>query len=214
MDHWLKVAQERVDGKRRRFPRIFTRRLVLRTWFERDRQPFHQLNQDPKVMAYFPQPLAPEESDQFIVRIMGSFVKNGFGPWVVECRATGDFLGFAGLIQPSFSASFTPCIEIGWRFAAKYWRQGYATEAASAVLAFALQELKLAEIVSFTSELNEPSWRLMERLGMRRDLSGDFLHPRLDREHKLAPHRLYRVNPVWLNERALELEGYQINWDA
>jgi RimJ/RimL family protein N-acetyltransferase len=51
---------------------------------------------------------------------------------------------------PTFDAKFTPCVEIGWRLARAYWGHGYATEAASAMLAFGFDELGLDQIVSFT----------------------------------------------------------------
>jgi RimJ/RimL family protein N-acetyltransferase len=51
----------------------------------------------------------------------------------------------------------------------------------------------LDEIVSFTSGLNVRSWRVMERLGMRRDASGDFEHPNVPEGHPVRPHVLYRI---------------------
>ena len=40
-----------------------------------------------------------------------------------------------------------PAVEIGWRLAADHWGQGYATEAARAVLAYGFERLALPEIV-------------------------------------------------------------------
>jgi ribosomal-protein-alanine N-acetyltransferase len=74
-----------------------------------------------------------------------------------------------------------------------YWKRGYATEGARAVLEFAFNILKLDEIVSFTSKLNLPSIAVMERLGMERDLDGDFNHPAVDEESPLRSHVLYRI---------------------
>jgi RimJ/RimL family protein N-acetyltransferase len=83
---------------------------------------------------------------------------------------------------------------VGWRLARGHWGRGYATEAARAAVAFGFEELALDEIVSFTSPLNEPSWRVMERLGMTHDPADDFEHPRVPAGHPLRPHVLYRLS--------------------
>ena len=64
---------------------------------------------------------------------------------------------------------------------------------------FAFQTLALEEVLAFTVPANLPSQGLMQRLGMRRDLQGDFEHPRLPEGHVLRPHVLYRVSrEEWL----------------
>ncbi len=80
-----------------------------------------------------------------------------------------------------------------WLLARDAWGQGYATEAARAVLAQAFGSLALPALVAFTAEWNRPSQRVMEKIGMTRDSAGDFLHPSLPADHKLARHVLYRI---------------------
>jgi RimJ/RimL family protein N-acetyltransferase len=75
---------------------------------------------------------------------------------------------------------------------AHLWGQGYATEAAQAAMRYAFEELDWPEIVAFTSRLNVRSMRVMEKLGMRRDFSADFDHPRVPERHRIRPHVLYR----------------------
>ena len=77
-----------------------------------------------------------------------------------------------------------PSVEIGWRLAAAHWGNGYAAEAARAALACAFDTLHLPEVVSFTAEDNQPSRRVMERIGMHFD-GETFLHPRLPAGHPL-----------------------------
>jgi GNAT acetyltransferase-like protein len=64
--------------------------------------------------------------------------------------------------RTTFEASFTPCVEIGWRLAFARRGAGYATEGARAVRDFAFGELGLDEIVSFTVPDNVRSGRVME----------------------------------------------------
>lgn len=93
---------------------------------------------------------------------------------------------------PTFEAHFTPCVEIGWRLARDVWGQGYATEAARAVLDHAFAALALDEVVSLTVLANLPSRAVMERIGMTRSPADDFDHPRLPPGHVLRRHVLYR----------------------
>ena len=73
-----------------------------------------------------------------VTRIDAHFAQHGFGFWAAELKATGEFTGFVGLAVPSFTAHFTPCVEIGWRLAFEHWGRGFATEGARAALAFGI----------------------------------------------------------------------------
>jgi len=171
-----------------------TPRLILRRWRPADRAPFAAMNADPRVMEFFPAPLSPEETEASIARIEAHFDQHGFGLWAVDIPGMTHFTGFVGLNHPRFEATFTPCVEIGWRLAAEYWNRGFATEGARAALSFGFETLKLDEIVSFTVPENVRSRRVMEKLGMRHDPMDDFDHPLVPEGHRLKPHVLYRIN--------------------
>jgi RimJ/RimL family protein N-acetyltransferase len=170
-----------------------TARLVLRRWRDADREPFAALNSDPEVMRYFPARATRAQSDALVDRQQELFDVRGWGLWAVEVLGGAPFVGFVGLNEPRFEAHFTPAVEIGWRLGREHWGHGYATEAGRAVLAFAFGELRLEEVVSFTTVANERSRRVMERLGMTRDPSDDFEHPSLPPGHPQRPHVLYRA---------------------
>jgi RimJ/RimL family protein N-acetyltransferase len=53
--------------------------------------------------------------------------------------------------------------------------------------------LALPEVVAFTAVENRPSRRVMEKLGMIRDISGDFHHPKVAIDHPLSLCVLYRA---------------------
>ena len=165
---------------------IATERLVLREWRDSDREPFASLNADPTVMRYFPARLTRAESDAFVDRIQAHFARHGYGLWAVE--VAGEFAGYVGLSWAD-GFDFCPALEVGWRLAERFWGHGYATEAARAALAVGLEHEP--SIVSFTAVLNEPSWRVMERIGMRREREWD--HPRVPEGSPLRPHVLYRT---------------------
>ena len=174
-------------------PILTTARLRLRQWREEDLAPFAALNADPQVMEFFPKVLTRAESDVVAGRIRDHFARHGFGLWAVEASGAADFVGFVGLAVPSFEAHFTPCVEIGWRLAREHWGHGYATEAATAALAFGFGDRALEEIVAFTVPANIPSRRVMGRLGMRRLPADDFEHPAIAEGHPLRSHVLYRL---------------------
>ncbi len=174
-------------------------RLRLRLWRDTDLPAFAALCADPKVMRYFPAPLSRLESAALIGRFRGHFAEYGYGMWALEHNDTGAFIGCTGLLNVSFAAAFTPAVEIGWRLAPEYWGLGYASEAAWAVLRCAFDRLALDQVVSFTSEPNLPSQKVMQAIGMQCDLEGSFEHPRLDEGHPLRPHVLYRISRAqWL----------------
>lgn len=172
---------------------IQTKRLILRPWKEEDLEPFAKLNADSRVMEHFPATLSREESDQLARRISNKLQKQGWGLWAVSLLETSEFIGFIGLSIPSFSAHFTPAVEVGWRLAYEFWGKGYASEGALAVIKYGFETLKLTEIVSFTAIANKRSTRVMEKIGMQRDPYDDFNHPKLSEEHHLRGHVLYRI---------------------
>lgn len=168
-------------------------RLLLRTWRDDDLPFLAALNADAEVMRHFPACLDLQQSAQMLARIRAHFAEHGFGFWLLERRDTGELIGVTGLAQVAFAAPFTPAVEIGWRLAPAHWRQGYAKEAARAALAVAFERLALEEVVAFTVPANLPSQAVMRSIGMCRDESADFLHPKVADGHPLQPHVLYRI---------------------
>jgi RimJ/RimL family protein N-acetyltransferase len=164
--------------------------ILLRQWRDEDIDSFAEMNADPEVMRFLPKPLTRAEAEDFMARLRARIDERGWGLWAVE--VDGNCAGFTGLAVPTFSAHFTPCVEIGWRFRREHWGRSIAYSAALAAQAFAFDSLKLPELVSFTTAGNARSRRLMERLGFRRKAADDFLHPSLAADSPLLPHVLYR----------------------
>jgi ribosomal-protein-alanine N-acetyltransferase len=172
---------------------LSSQRLRLRPWRDEDLPAFAALNADPEVMEYMPSCLSREESDALAARIREGFARHGFGLWAVEVFEVSEFIGFTGLSVPPYETHFTPCVEIGWRLARKFWGFGYATEAARLALDYGFQIAGLEEIVAFTFVGNLRSRRVMDRLGMTYSREDDFEHPRLPEGHRIRPHVLYRI---------------------
>lgn len=165
-----------------------TERLSLRRWCDEDRPAFRAMNADPVVMATIGPPMSADAADHLLERINLSFDERGYGLWCVECD--GAVVGWTGLHIHAFRPAD---VEIGWRLQSRYWGNGYATEAAQAVVADAFNHLGLDELISITAATNTRSRAVMERLGMQRNPADDFDHPALDPSNPLRPHVLYRL---------------------
>jgi len=157
------------------------------------------MNRDPKVMEHFPKLMETSETEDWVKRMEASIDANGFGFFATDWKETGRFIGFIGLGIPRFQAHFTPCVEIGWRLTPESWGRGLCTEGARRVLQFAFEDLKLKALVSQTAPINKRSWRVMEKIGMKRDPKEDFDHPSIENGHPLKRHVLYRMTAEdWL----------------
>ncbi len=94
---------------------------------------------------------------------MASYAENGFGLYLVQRQADGARLGMCGLVKrPSL-----PYVDIGFAFLPQFTGQGYALEAATAVLHHARYDLNLSPIVAIVSPGNHRSIKLLEKLGLR-----------------------------------------------
>lgn len=168
-----------------------TERLLLRQWREEDLEPFAKLNADPKVREFFPGLMSREECKRTIERLSEHITRCGWGFWAVSLLKTDEFIGFIGLEEVPFQASFTPAVEIGWRLGYEYWGKGYATEGAKAALAYGFEQLSLGQIVAFTAVQNTRSRRVMEKIGMHHRSEEDFDHPKVAQGHPLRRNVLY-----------------------
>lgn len=184
-------------------PVLRTSRLLLRRWAPDDREPFAQINADPRVMRYRFKTLTRAESDALLDEIEAGFDRHGFGEWAVERTEDHRVIGFAGLELADATAPFDPPIHIGWHLAHDAWGRGYATEAAEAVLDFSFDELGLAQVVAHTTSRNAPSRAVMRRLGMTHHPDDDFDGPWYPPGHPNRRFVLYRMTAAnWMKRRS------------
>ncbi|MFZ1813934.1 MAG: GNAT family N-acetyltransferase [Rhizobiaceae bacterium] len=176
-------------------PYIETDRLVARNWIEADRDLFFEINSDPVVMRHFPFRRTRQQSDSVMDFLRDVNDEQGFGFAALELRETGECLGFCGLTRVAPELKLAEgAVEIGWRLATRHWGKGYATEAAMAWLEHGFNRLSLDEIVSFAVATNHRSIQVMQRIGMRRDPSRDFLHPGVpEMRPDLRQHHFYAI---------------------
>jgi RimJ/RimL family protein N-acetyltransferase len=158
--------------------RIETPRLMLRPFEETDVATAFQWMSDPVVMRFMPfgADTSIEMTRERIGRYRAHQTSHGFAKWLVVERESGEAIGDAGLMMlPELG-----WIDLGYRLAHHAWGRGYATEAASAWIAFAndarLCAAAAMPLGAFAHEDNHASLRVLSKVGFReqrRDLVMD-----------------------------------------
>jgi RimJ/RimL family protein N-acetyltransferase len=94
---------------------------------------------------------------------LDSYRRHGFGLYSCCLRTGPDtLLGMCGLVK----REGLPDPDLGYAFLQRHWGRGYAVESAAASLDYAITQLKLPRILAITSLDNEPSMRVLEKIGM------------------------------------------------
>ena len=144
-------------------PELDTERLRLRAPRLDDLDGYARMYADPDVMRFLENgvPLDRAAAFRSMATHLGHWYLRGYGQWTLEERATGTFVGRAGLWQPEG----WPGLEVGWTLARESWGRGYATEAGRAALDYAFNVLGADEVISVIRPDNTASIRVAERLG-------------------------------------------------
>jgi RimJ/RimL family protein N-acetyltransferase len=143
-----------------------TDRLVLRRLSLDDAPFILELVNEPSWLQYIGDKgvRTPEDARKYLREgPMAMYQRSGFGLYRVERKDDGEPMGMCGLIK----RDTLPDVDIGFAFLPRFWGQGYAREAAAAVLALGKDTLGLKRIVAITNPDNESSIRLLESLGFR-----------------------------------------------
>jgi len=104
------------------------------------------------------------DSRRFIARSMVGYAKGGHYTWGIMRRTDEAFIGTCGFGGVDIAHS---CGDLNYVLARRYWGQGYATEAAAAVMQFGFKKLRLRFIEAQAFQENTASFRVMAKLGLR-----------------------------------------------
>lgn len=155
-----------------------TARLVLRTMDEGDARLQYDLLNSPEVTDHLGGPRELHTIEASHERSRAAFARDGHGFMMMVEKASGEVVGYAGLKRVDTPLAKNPGdFETGWLVREDRWRRGYAFEAMQAILYWAFTRHQAPLVVAMTAERNEPSWRLMEKLGMERRKDLDFDDP-------------------------------------
>jgi [ribosomal protein S5]-alanine N-acetyltransferase len=139
------------------------------------------LHQDPAVLAAFgAEPQTETETREWLEHKLAHWREHGFGIWMFR-DAEGAFIGRCGIHR------WRGEVELGYIVRSELWSQGFGTEMASAVAAYAFDAVGVRSLVAFTQAENAGSRRVMQKAG--------FVYERDFVDHG-AVHVLYRLTPA------------------
>ncbi len=145
---------------------IETKRLTLREYTPDDFDALYEIVSDPETMAHYPAPFDSERTRHWIEWNLENYTQYGFGLWAVVLKETGEFIGDCGLTLQNIDGEMLP--EIGYHIHKKYWRRGFAKEAARAVRDWAFMNTKYNVLYSYMKYTNEGSRRTALANGMKK----------------------------------------------
>ena len=142
-------------------PTLETARLTLRPTAPADFEPWAELAGDELVMKFLGGPLPRSVAWRNFLAAAGAWAMQGFGQFSVIERSSGRWVGRVGPLLPEG----WPGTEVGWALAREAWGRGYATEAASAAMDFAVDALGWSEVIHCIDDGNLTSQSVARRLG-------------------------------------------------
>ncbi|PYG49781.1 MULTISPECIES: GNAT family N-acetyltransferase [Pantoea] len=124
------------------------------------------MESDPEIMRYISNGVVktPEETLTSIERVQSRWQQYGFSWWAMREKESGEIVG-ACCLQHLANQDGAP-LEIGWRLNANYHGKGFATEAAQAIVKFAVEQVGVKYLVAVADPENAASQKVMQRLGM------------------------------------------------
>ena len=143
---------------------IETARLNLRNIELTDLDFMADLLGNPQVMRYWPKCYSREEAQQWIAKQQDRYRRDGFGYWLAMEKKTDRPIGQAGLMK--FRIEGKREIGLGYIIHRPFWEKGFATEAASACIQYAFNELNEPRVIALIRQENEPSKNVAQKLLM------------------------------------------------
>lgn len=141
---------------------IKTKRLWIRTFEATDWNAVYAYTSNHDVMAYIPEgQFSEEDAKEFVHQNSGVHAEN-FPVLLLE-----ENILIGHMVFHRYFGEHT--YEIGWVFNPVFHKRGYASEAAQAILDFGFGEMKVHRIIATCQPQNTPSYRVMEKIGMRQE---------------------------------------------
>ncbi len=143
-----------------------TDRLVLRRMVLEDADFMLRLLNEPSFLRFIGDRGVRTEDDARAYISNGpinSYERFGFGLYLTELKTDGRPIGICGLLKRESLED----ADIGFALLPEYWSNGYASESARAVMAYARDTLGLDRVVAVTTPDNHGSIRVLEKLGMK-----------------------------------------------
>lgn len=141
---------------------IVTNRLILRKFSDKDYDNYFKILQNRNITKYLGNRKAKNKKEilDILLYFKNNWVNYNYGVWAVTKKYTGELIGQCGYLYVEKSN----CPELLYMIDEKYWGNGYAFEAASAVLDFARENYKWKKVIAMIYPENIPSQRIIQKL--------------------------------------------------
>ena len=143
-----------------------TERLILRRVTTDDAETILELLNEPAFIRFVAdrKVRTTAQAVEFITaKMLPSYAEFGFGFYLVELKESRVAVGICGLIKRDTLDD----VDVGFSILERFWRNGYAYEAACAVIDYGRCKLGIPRIIGVTAPDNESSAKLLEKLGLR-----------------------------------------------
>lgn len=148
------------------FPTLLTPRLALRALRQSDLRDLYAYASDPEIDRYTPwahyQSISEAQAD--LDQFIADYDQHGLGAWGIEYLNEQRLIGIINISPPHHHHHRT---ELGFTIARTHWSQGFATEAARAVITFGFEKMKLHRIEAVCLPENLASARALVKAGMQ-----------------------------------------------
>jgi ribosomal-protein-alanine N-acetyltransferase len=124
--------------------------------------------QDRAIMRWIRDP-QPDEAMRARAETMAAPWRGSDGEWLVLTVVPHELGRAAGIVVCRVTITGHETMEIGYRLSGEVLRRGYGFEACTTLCAFLFDDVQVRKLIALCAAENEPSWRLMEKLGMRRE---------------------------------------------
>jgi RimJ/RimL family protein N-acetyltransferase len=182
---------------------IETERLVLREFREADLEAIHEYAQDPEVARYMPWgPNTREATLDFLSRKIReqSEERREQHELAIELKSEDRVIGGVRL---GIKDEANRTADIGYVLNRRYWGRGMAPEAVRALIDHAFRHLKLHRVWASCDVRNSASYRVMEKLGMRREAT--FLNDIRQKGEWRSTHVYAILAEEWLAAKGVDL---------
>ncbi|MCQ3936553.1 MAG: GNAT family N-acetyltransferase [Chloroflexi bacterium] len=148
------------------FPLLSTPRLLLRDLRLTDLDDLYEYASDPIIDRYTPwdRYMSLNEAREDLSRYIARYEQGHFRAWGIEHRADKKLIGIANF---GFISVGDRRAEMGYTIARKYWGQGFATEAAQALIQYGFEKLALVRIEAVVLPENKASSQVLLKAGMQ-----------------------------------------------
>lgn len=142
-------------------PVLLTERLLLRPLGPEDANAWYAFHADPVTMRHLGGVQSRSVAWRGLCAMAGAWSIRGFSMFAVTLRDTGEWIGRVGPWHPEG----WPGTEIGWGLASQFAGRGFAREAATATIDYAVDGLGWTDIIHTIAPDNVESIALAQRLG-------------------------------------------------